>query len=98
MTQNLGMYQEVVPGAAGLGHMQRAMRPEDSTDNGIVQRIQQAVEQGMISRQAGQYLIENLMEESGMAANALRGMPGPQNMPPLENTFPYSARRGLLGE
>ena len=98
MTKNLGLFQELIPGSPGLGHMPRAMRPEDSTDAGIVQRIQAAVQQGMISPQAAKFLMENLMASQQDVAQGLRGMPGPNAMPALNNTAPYSMMRGLLGE
>lgn len=98
MTKNLGMYQELIPQSPGLGHIPRAMKPQDSTDSGIVQRLQMAVQQGMISPEAAQYLMENLMGGQDEIAEGLRGMPRPRNMPPLEQTIPYSMIPGLLGE
>jgi len=98
MTQNLPMYQELIQGAPGLGHIPRPMTPEDNTDEGIVQRIVMAVQEGMISPQAGQYLIENLMGGQEETREAMRGMPRPQNMPALSNTHPYGSMRGLLDE
>lgn len=96
MTPNLPMYEELFQGAPGLGHIPRAMSPQDSTDGGIVDRIKKAAMQGMISPQAAQYLMENLLDSDDSARAALRRMPGPANMPPLENTFPYGLMRGLL--
>lgn len=96
MTKNLGLLEELVPGSPGLGHMPRAMAPQDMTDGGIIERIQMAVQQGMISPEAGQYLVENLLQDDQETAQALRGMPGPQNMPPMNNVFPHSLRNGLL--
>lgn len=90
MTSNLGQYEELVHGSPGLGHMPRAMGPQDTTDGGIVQRIQEAVQRGMISPEAGQYLVDNLLQDDQESAKALSGMPVPQNMPPAENTFPHS--------
>ena len=98
MTNKLGAWQELFQGAPGYGHIPRAMSPQDSTDGGIVQRIQAAVQQGMISPQAGKYLVENLLDDDNATMDAVRRMPRPQNMPMLENTFPYSLNNGLLGE
>ena len=93
MTQNLGMYQEVFPGAPGLGHMPRAMKSDDMTDMGIVNRLKAAVQQGMISPQAAEFLMSDLL---GGSQEVVRGMPMPRNMPDLASTFPYSLTRGLL--
>jgi hypothetical protein len=93
MTQNLGLLEELVPGSPGLGHLPRRMTPQDNTDGGITQRIQAAVQQGLISPQAGQYLMENLLQDDAQTAQALRGMPGGV-MPPMNNVFPHS----LLGD
>ena len=98
MTKNLGMYSELVPGASGLGHIPRKMSPQDSTDGGISSRIMQAVQQGMISQEAGKYLIENLLDDDQTTRQALRGMPSPRNMPPMDQVEPYSMMRGLLGD
>ena len=92
MTNNLPMMQEVFQGSPELGHMQRPMTQDDGTDEGIAMRIQQAVEQGLISPEAGMYLIENIMGGQQEQMQAVRGMPRPQNMPPMNNI------RGLLGE
>ena len=97
MTKNLGTYEELFQGSPGLGHIPRAMTQSDSTDEGIVDRIKAAVQQGMISPQAGQYLIENLLQGDQDSRKAVRGMPGPSNMPSISNTMPYSMMRGLLG-
>lgn len=96
MTKNLGMFQEVFPGSPGLGHMPRAISSQDSTDGGIVERLQMAVQQGMISPQAAQYLMENLLDSDEQSRAAVRPMPRPQNMPPMSNTFPFSLKNGLL--
>ena len=98
MTKNLGLFSELIPGSPGLGHMPRAMAPEDSTDTGIMQRIQSAVQQGMISPQAAKFLLENMIAGQQETAQGLRGMPRPQNMPPMNQTEPHSMMRGLLGE
>ena len=98
MTKNMPMYEEVVPGSPGLGHIPRRMQSQDSTDMGIVQRIKQAVEQRMISPQAAQYLIENLLQGGAETAQGLRGMPSPERMPSVGNTFPYGLKNGLLGD
>jgi hypothetical protein len=94
MAPNLPMYEEVFQGSPGLGHMPRRMTAQDSTDGGIVNRIQMAIQQGMISQEAGMYLIENLLQDDETSKQAIRGMPMPQNMPPMNNVHPYG---GLLG-
>lgn len=53
LTRNLPMYEELISGAPGYGHLPRRMSPQDSTDAGIAARIQQAVQQGMLSPQVG---------------------------------------------
>jgi hypothetical protein len=98
MTNNLPMYEEVFQGSPGLGHMPRRMTAQDSTDGGIVNRIQMAIQQGMISQEAGKYLIENLLDDDQTTRQALRGMPSPRNMPPMDQVEPYSMMRGLLGD
>ncbi len=96
MTRNLPMYEELVPGAPGLGHLPRKMAPADTTDGGIIDRIKMAAGQGLISMEAASYLMENLLQDDAVTANALRRMPGPQTMPPISNTFPHGLKRGLL--
>jgi hypothetical protein len=96
MTQNLGMYEELYPGAPGLGHIPRATKPTDMTDGGIVDRIKKAVSMGYISPEAAAYLVENLLEDDAMTQQAVRGMPGPRAMPLLNQTFPHSLNNGLL--
>lgn len=98
MTNKLGLFQELYPGSPGLGHIPRAMTAEDSTDGGIVARIQEAVKQRMISPEAAQYLIENLLASDSDTVQAVRRMPVPKASPMMENTFPYSLNNGLLGE
>jgi hypothetical protein len=106
MTRNLPMYEEVVTGSPGLGHMQRAaLEQDDGTDQDIVNRIIKAVGMGYLSPEAGKQLIDNIMGDQDQITNSLRGMPGPAKFPNQGNVFPYGSTRqgagkmnGLLGD
>jgi len=91
LAQNLPLHQELVPGSPGLGHIRRAMTPQDMTDGGIAERIHSAVQQGMISPEAAGYLLDDMLGDGGQTklARQLRRMSMPKAMPAVSDTIPY---------
>lgn len=88
----LPMMQPLDPQRPQSGFMQRPMNEQSFTDQGVIDRIMFAAQQGMIHPEVVKYLMENLLDSDTDSNRAISQMPAAPVMPNQQNIVP----KGLL--
>lgn len=85
MAPYLPMLEPLDPTNPQTGHMRRSMDMNDSTDSGVVQRIMYGAQQGFISPEVVNYLLNNLLDSDQSQNAAIRSMsPAPRQPNPMD--------------